>query len=80
MLHGLTIKIQEFQQDGYGIQLNGVDRIHFLHVITTLLENTNHVDLQNQLLNVKKNVLANTQLITVKICIQQNKFTAFQKM
>jgi hypothetical protein len=56
---GLIIKTLEFQADGYGTQLNGVDHIHFLHVIITLQVDSNHAEPQNQLLNVKKNVSVN---------------------
>jgi len=64
--------------DGYIIPLDIANHITSLHVITTQLEDINHVVLLNQLQNVNKHVL--TVLPTEMINGLLTQFTEFHQM
>lgn len=64
LLPGTGSKELELLLDGYITLLIGACHILLPHVITTLLENMDHVELHNQLQNVKILALPDTMELT----------------
>ena len=80
MLLGLISRMQVFRQDGFITQQTGVNLTVSLLAIIIQLEDLNHVELLNQLQNVKNHAPQDIQLNTRKIFITPKKFTQFQRM